>query len=359
LEGSEVSTIGERIKAARAKAGWSLRELAERAEVSHTAISKYERGLDVPSSEVLIRLAQSLDLRIEYFLRPMQVAVSPPKYRKRSTMSAKQEAMVLAQVQEQVERQLSAESLFPDDQPIYVHPDLGPGTWTLEDMESAAVALRGSWNLGLDTIDDLMWLLESRGIRVVLVQTSSKFDACTFWANDSIPVVAVRAGVPGDRQRLSLAHELGHLVLGLDSDAAGEKAAYRFAGAFLVPKDMVESELGKKRAKISLIELERLKQKWGLSMAGWLRRAADLGIISSGQYVSWMKRFRRQHWHLEEPSAPYASESPCRLEQLVIRALAEDMISAGRAGELLARPIDRSELEAGISDRSSVGALCS
>jgi transcriptional regulator with XRE-family HTH domain len=170
-EGSGVNAIGERIKAGRARAGWSLRELAARADVSHTAISKYERGLDAPGSDVLIRLARSLDLRIEYFLRPVEVAVSPPKYRKRSTMSAKQEGMVLAQVQEQVERQLGAESLFPDDQPIYAPPELGPGPWALEDMESAAVNLRSVWNLGLDPIDDLMWLLESRGIRVVVVKT--------------------------------------------------------------------------------------------------------------------------------------------------------------------------------------------
>ena len=93
-------------------------------------------------------------------------------------------------------------------------------------------------------------------------------------------------------------------------------------------------------------------------MAGWLRRATDLGVISSGLYVSYMKRFRREHWHLEEPGDQYPTERPRRLEQLVIRALAEDLISAGRAGELLARPIDRSELEAGISDRSPASALC-
>jgi len=353
-----VNTIGERIKAGRARAGLSLRELAARAAVSHTAISKYERGLDVPSSDVLLRLAQSLDLRIEYFLRPVEVAVELPRYRKLSTLSAKEEVMVLAQVQDQMERQLIAESLVPDDQPIYTPPELGPGPWGLEDMESAAVSLRTAWNLGLDPINDLTWLLESRGIKVVLVKASSKFDACTFWANGSIPVVAVRNDVPGDRQRLSLAHELAHLVLGLESDAAGEKAAYRFAGAFLVPRNMVESELGKKRANISLLELERLKQKWGLSMAGWLRRAADLGVISNRQHVLYMKRFRREHWHLKEPGDEYPREYPRGLEQLVSRALAEDLISAGRAGELLGRPIDRSELEAGVSDRSPTEALC-
>ncbi|WP_425358486.1 ImmA/IrrE family metallo-endopeptidase [Thermosediminibacter oceani] len=59
-----------------------------------------------------------------------------------------------------------------------------------------------------------------------------------------------------------------------------EKAAHRFAGAFLVPKKMVIQELGKKRHSINLYELHLLKHKYELSMQGWIYRAKDLNIIS-------------------------------------------------------------------------------
>ncbi|MDW8291222.1 MAG: helix-turn-helix transcriptional regulator, partial [Armatimonadota bacterium] len=51
--------LGERLKSARKRAGLSMRALAERAGVSAQAISKYERGQDVPSSVVIIRLAKA------------------------------------------------------------------------------------------------------------------------------------------------------------------------------------------------------------------------------------------------------------------------------------------------------------
>ena len=46
--------IGERIKRARVAAGLSQREVAERAELSAMAVSKFERGLSNPTSQSLI-----------------------------------------------------------------------------------------------------------------------------------------------------------------------------------------------------------------------------------------------------------------------------------------------------------------
>ena len=65
--------------------------------------------------------------------------------------------------------------------------------------------------------------------------------------NDEHPLIIVNKTFPGDRQRLSLAHELGHLVLKLDEGIDEEAAAFRFAGAFLIPKQTAIQELGPKR----------------------------------------------------------------------------------------------------------------
>ena len=59
--------IGPRIKLARAKAGLSVRELAERVGVSATAISKFERGEASPRQSTLLRLAKALSVGVEYF----------------------------------------------------------------------------------------------------------------------------------------------------------------------------------------------------------------------------------------------------------------------------------------------------
>ena len=92
------------------------------------------------------------------------------------------------------------------------------------------MTLRQAWKLGLmNPIENLMALLEDQGVKVGLVDAPDDFDACVMWANESIPVMVVKRGLPGDRQRFSLAHELGHIALKNES----EKAAYRFAAAFL------------------------------------------------------------------------------------------------------------------------------
>lgn len=58
-----------KLKVARRAKGLSTRALAEKVGVSAMAISKYERGLMTPSSDVLIKLARELDVTIEYLVR--------------------------------------------------------------------------------------------------------------------------------------------------------------------------------------------------------------------------------------------------------------------------------------------------
>lgn len=67
--------IGERIKQARQVSGLSQQALAEKVGVSAKAISKYERNLDTPSSDVLLRLGQALDVRLDYFFRTRNVTL--------------------------------------------------------------------------------------------------------------------------------------------------------------------------------------------------------------------------------------------------------------------------------------------
>ena len=59
--------IGHRVRRERAKRGWSVRELARRAQVSPGAVSKLEGGLRVaPSLELGKRLAKALGVTLDY-----------------------------------------------------------------------------------------------------------------------------------------------------------------------------------------------------------------------------------------------------------------------------------------------------
>jgi len=338
--------LGERLRGARRRKGLSLRKLAVKVKVSAQAISKYERNLDTPSSPVLIRLSRALGVSIERLLRPQKVVLTNVSYRCHKTRLTKSERETIQEeVSDWLERYLAIEEILGQrskfDLKKIVIPIKG-----LEDAESAAEKLRRLWHLGEDPIPHLIYTCEEHGIRVGLVAGPKAFDAMAFFANDSIPVIVVNRGLPGDRQRLSIAHELGHLVLQVPGDWPEkdvERAAFRFAGAFLMPRGQVFWELGRHRSHLEYWkELYLLKHRYGISMQAIVRRAYDLGVIEEYVYRSICRSFRQQGWHEKEPGAPYPPEKTDRLEQLVFRALNEGLISRRRAEELLGRALSDS-----------------
>ncbi len=338
-------SLGERLKSARKRAGLNLRQLAGQVGVSAQAISKYERDLDAPGSAVLIRLSEALGVSLEWLLRPVQVVVSAPAYRShRSRLRSRKMAQVEEQVREWLERYLTIEEITGEMQAFTLPDRLGGAIECIEDAEKVAEDLRRAWDLGEGALPDLIATLEGRGVKVGVIPGPDHFDALTLFANESVPVIVVKADIPGDRQRLSLAHELGHLVLRAPQaweEKAIEAAAFRFAGAFLAPRAAVQRELGVSRMSLDLYELHLLKHRYGISMQAWVHRAHDLGIISVATAQKFYRRFRAQGWHVQEPGDPYPPETTTRLERLVLRALAEGLITEGRVGELLGRPLDR------------------
>jgi Zn-dependent peptidase ImmA (M78 family) len=333
--------IGERLKSARLRAGLNLRDLAKQVGVSAQAVSKYERGLDVPGSAVLIRLSQALKVRVEYLMRPVNITLSQPNYRRRAGLNQKDQRTIQSQVQDWLERYLSIEAIVAS-QTEFKMPNINRHMETIGDVEQVVLGLRQAWDLGLDPIDNLVEMLEGHGIKVGIVPGTDDFDALTLYANETMPIIVVKDGVPGDRQRFSIAHELGHIILEILpewEDDQAEKAAYRFAGAFLAPAPAVRQELGERRQKLDLYELHLLKHKYGMSMQAWIHRAKDLGIVPDAVATGMYKWFRANNWHREEPGDPYPPEKLNRMERLVMRAMVEDVISESRAAELLGTPL--------------------
>lgn len=329
-----------RLHRARKAAGLSLRDLGERVGVSHAAIKKYEDGLAMPSSDILIKLSRALNVRTEYFFRPEPVALEGIEYRKRSSLPKKRLDAITHEVIDQIERRIELENLFPQPPVKAFAPveGLPAAIAVMDQIEKVAERVREVWELGLDPIPDLIDVLETNGIRVFMIEADAenKFDGLAARVN-GMPIVVVGRRWPGDRQRFTLAHELGHLMIEgrLPEDMDEEMACNRFAGAFLFPQASVQQELGVHRNAIELKELGLLKDEFGLSMAGILYRARDLGIISPAYREEQAKLFRFKGWYRKEPGHDFPSEKAHIFEQLVFHALAEDYIGESKAAELM------------------------
>lgn len=335
-----------RLHRARKAAGLSLRDLGERVGVSHASIKKYEDGDAMPSSDILLQLARALQVRTEYFFRPDPVVLEGIEYRKRSSLPKKRLDAITHEVLDQIERRIELENLFPQSPVKSFAPveEINDQMTSIDQIEDVADRVRSVWNLGFDPIPDLIDVLETNGIRVFMIEadTENKFDGLAARVS-GMPIVVVGRHWPGDRQRFTLAHELGHLMLEgrLAQDLDEEKACNRFAGAFLFPRESVRQELGGHRNAIELKELGLLKEEFGLSMAGILYRARDLDIISHAYREDQAKLFRFKGWFRKEPGQDYPAEKAHIFEQLVFHALAEDYIGESKAAELMNMPLQQ------------------
>jgi transcriptional regulator with XRE-family HTH domain len=348
-----MSIAGTRIKQARRRAKWSQRDLAAEVDVSPTTISKYERGESKPGSEVLMQIADALDLDVSFFLRPQRVGTIEPAYRKLSSLNKGDERQLTERIRDWLERYLETEEIVEPEPAAFEMPDTFPRSITqgydrktvapvdpMDQVEKASDELRELWELGTDPIGNVSALLEEHGIRVGVIKSDDDFDACTFRTeiNGDVPVVVTRKGVPGDRQRFSLTHELGHLVLDVADEVDTEDACNRFARVLLAPEPAVRDAIGEsERGAITRKELHMLKHRFGISMQALIFRFRDLRIISDHSAAEAHRDFRKHGWHQEEPGEPVEPEEPERFQLLVLRAFAEDLIGKKRVRELCGR----------------------
>lgn len=334
---SGMSLPGVRIKQARQRGKLSQRALADAAGVSATTISKYERGKSKPGSEVLLRLAEALDVDVSFFLRPERVGTIEPAFRKLARLGKKDERQLVARIRDWLERYLTAEEIVRPSPVTFDVPENFPRrVASMDDVENATLALRRAWDIGTDPIEDLTALLEQRGVRVGVIEADDDFDACTFEAeiDGGVPVIVTREGLPGDRQRFNLAHELGHLLLETSNALDEEDASNRFAGALLAPADGIRNALGSPRRHVTIEELHVLKHTHGISMQALVFRLRASGIFNKKQAGRVHRLFRKKGWHKNEPGEPVVPERPERFRMLVLNALAEDLIGERRAREL-------------------------
>ena len=337
--------IGERLKRARDAAGLSMAELGRRVGVSANMIKKYEHDESMPGSVVYRKLRQELGVPRGALMRPVELELGDVEYRKRATAPKRVTRRIEADVLEQAERWKLLADLWPAlPAPIFRGRKSGVRGLprmidSLDQVEQAAERVRAYWELGSGPIPDLTALLESRGILVIVtaVDVEEKFDGLQANAGGQ-PLIVIAADWPGDRQRFTLAHELGHLLLRgrIRSRALDEeKACNRFAGAFLLPAAAVKERLGERREKLTQAELLRLKQEYGLSMAGCVYRAADLSIIDAAHCRELFRMFSARGWRRKEPGPAYPPERTSRFARLVCRAFDAEAVGESKAAEML------------------------
>ncbi len=340
--------IGERLNQLRLARNLTLDALSAQigGMVTKQALSKYERNQAQPSPLVLTRLSTALGVKANYFLSPPQITAEFIAYRKATSLLEREKARIKSVVTQSLEDRFRVQTLIGQTT-ADVLPWNELAISSLEETEKQASYMRTAWDLGTSPIGDLVGTLEEHQLCILFVEADDKFDGIAALGYDAsgdvfAGAIVSRQDVPGERQRLSLSHELGHLVLKVPGNIDEEKAAFRFGSAFLVPADRLIREIGTKRSYIHISELLILKKQFGISIQALLRRMLDLGIINESYYRRWFIFINKTGWKKHEPDE-LARETPKWLERSLSRLVGEGALSREEAESMLGTSLDAEE----------------
>ena len=339
-----MNEIGKNLKRIRLLKNLSLRDAGMLLNMSAPAISKYEKGEIVPNSQKLIEFAnaynvKTLDLLKSYNSLEMKFTA----FRKKQRLQGKNLELLKEFIQNEVSNYLEVIEMNNIDSNTnklkkYICNNL-------DDVENATYKFRKEYGLSCNQpISDLINVLENIGILIIQIKDTEKkfldFDGLSEFVNN-VPVIVILDDInDGARQRFTIAHELGHLILDIrNKDLDIEKMCNRFASALLMPKEAIIHEFGVSRNNISFYEFRVFKIEYKVSMSATIYRLKELNVISEYLFKSLNIFFSKQGYKKEEPY-PREVEKSYQFKRIVHKLEADNIISLNRACELLGVSID-------------------
>ena len=312
------------LRIARQARGWSQTELSRRSGVSQANLSKLENGLIGPTDDVLDGVSEALGFPVDFFFQNDRVIGLPMsvQYRKRASVGQKAIERLEAELNIRIlhiRRLLDAAELEPELSLPRLDVDEFGG-----DPERIADLVRRTWLVPTGPIRELVSWVERAGCIVVHCDFAAlKVDGFTVQIPDMPPCIFLNRNMPSDRQRFSLAHELGHVVMHQVPSPEMESEADAFASGILMPARDIRPQLSGRRLTIQ--RLASLKPIWRVSMAALLYRATTVGALTAnqGQYL-WRQMSSMGYRRTEPPELDFKLEEPTVLPE-IIRLHLEDL----------------------------------
>lgn len=345
------SIIANTLKTLRKEKGYSLEAVGQLVGVSRQTIHKYEKGLKTPSPETLIKVSEALGVHPSRFFETDVVDIEFDKieFREEHNIYNKKDEVlgIKKEILEHVINYIDLRNLLSLRQ-NFTNPLRNITVRSEKDVERAAKTLRRKWGLGSSAIADLTTLLESKGVMVIEINRPSGFTGLSGYVNKEIPVITINRNITDiTRKRFTLAHELAHLLLDFEEGLTNrvERLCDYFAGAVLIVDDALIEELGRNRTRISVTELIRIKEKYGISVQAIMIRAKAVGLISYQTSREWWEEYQRwyesgQHHITTDRSSNLYAEVPTKFHEMLTRALSENRITWSKAAEISNKKVD-------------------
>lgn len=312
---------GDVILATRRARGLTQEQLCEQVAVTQAALSRYETNDRDPEPAVLERLAATLGVTVDFLRHPfrLQGAIAVDAHMRRQK-TVKVSAWKKVEADLNLLRMRTAYLL----ERVPLQPEQQVPAFDPVDTEPADAArlVRAQWRMPIGPVRTLIRWMESAGVVVVEQDfATARIDGACQWAGTD-PVVLINAGLPTDRKRWTLAHELGHLVLHADTatdDMEGQANA--FAAELLTPEHLIRPLLHDP----TIGRLADLKAEWGVSMQALFARAMALGLTTREAQTRFYKTLSARGWRNDEPGS---DRLPAETPQLAA-SIGERLLAAG------------------------------
>lgn len=279
-------------------------DLATLVSIDKSNISKFEQDAFHFSDSVTKDIIKALNFPESFFHQNEEI-LPPAFYRKRDKVAAKLLNYIDANIN--IYR-ISLQRLF---EALKYNEVKLPSLSLLEAGSpiEAAKSLRKSWKIKAGEIENLLGIIEEKGIITLAMDfKTDRVDSRSILIDGKFPVIFYNKNLLGDRLRFTLAYELGHLVMHagktLETREGLDHESNVFAAEFLMPKHDILPDF---KDGINLEVLAKLKKKWKVSMQALLYRASDLGLLTDnqkryiiGQFNS-LKIRRREPLELDVP----------------------------------------------------------
>lgn len=164
-------------------------------------------------------------------------------------------------------------------------------------------------------IKNLTEYMERAGILIIKCDMSSaRIDGVSCRIGKLPPIIFLNNNIPADRERFTLAHELGHLVMHKYPTEKMEIEANSFAAAFLMP----ESDIAPDLKGLTLEIAAALKPYWKVSIGSLLYKAKTLKSVDDNQMLYLWRKKSALGWNTREPESPnFPNEHPTLLNALL------------------------------------------
>lgn len=284
---------------ARESRGWNQVELAEKIGMSATNLSKIERNDIGIQKEVLETIADKTSFPLQFFYQPGTILPENLSFRRRETVAQKLLTPINAQANI-IRRHIQFLAMALEKE-MQSFPNLA----VTEKQTPGKIAnkIRQLWNVDSIVISNVARLIEDHGIVIGTFDFGTeRVDSRSILTDEKLSIIFFNKTLLGDRQRFTLAYELGQLIMHTFNAVSPERdvshEANAFAAEFLMPAKHIKEDF---KNGITIPILGELKRKWKVSMIALLYRADDLGLVTPNQKRYLIQQFNQLKIRRREP----------------------------------------------------------